>query len=179
MAERTEVIRGEIQETREQMAETVEALEYKANVPARAKDWVADKRDSVVSGVTGAKASVTSQASGITPDGDAVKQRSLRLKDTAERNPLGLVVAGAAVGFIAGMLSPSTEVEDEKIGPVADQVKSSAAEAGQEVLDHGKEIAQAAAQSAVETAKEEGKQHGEELSSSLQEKAQEVTQSES
>jgi hypothetical protein len=73
------------------------------------------------------------------------------------------------------VLAPSTRVEDEKLGPMADQVKSTAADAGQEALQHGKEVAKAAADSAVETAKEKGKQHGEELSSSLQEKARDVT----
>jgi len=160
MVERTEVIREEIEETRAQMSETVDALGYKANVPARAKDWAADTKDTVVSKV-----------SGVTPDGQAVKEKSLRLKDTAERNPVGLALAGAAAGFIAGLFTPSTRVEDEKLGPLSDQVKASAAEAGQEALQHGKEVAQEAAESAIETATEKGRQHAEELSGSLQEKA--------
>jgi len=146
------------------MGETVDALGYKANVPARAKGWMAGKKDTVVSTVTG-----------VTPDGQAIKQKGLRIKDTAERNPLGLVIAGAAAGFLAGLFTPSTRIEDEKLGPVADQVKAGAIEAGQEALQHGKEVAQAATESAVETAKDEGKQHSEELTSSLQEKARDVT----
>ena len=74
-----------------------------------------------------------------------------------------------------GIFAPSTRVEDEKIGPLADEVKSTATEAGQEALDHGKQVAKAAAESAVETAKHEGKEHGEELASSVQEKAREAT----
>jgi hypothetical protein len=163
VAEKSELIRSDIERTRAEMGDTVDALGYKANVPARTKDWVADKRDSVVSAV-----------SGMTPDGEDVKRRSLRMKDTAERNPLGLTLAGAAVGFVAGLLAPSTRMEDEKVGPLADEVKSSAAEAGQEALEHGKQVAQAAAGSAVETAKEQGREHGEELTSSLQDKAHDV-----
>jgi hypothetical protein len=163
MAEKSDVIRGEIEETRTRMGDTVEALGYKANVPARTKDWVSDKKDTVVSTV-----------SGVTPDGQAVKEKSLRMKDTAERNPLGLAIAGTALGFVAGLFTPSTRIEDEKLGPVADQLKSQAAEAGQEALEHGKQVAQAAAQSAAETAKEEGKQHGEELTASLQDKARDA-----
>jgi hypothetical protein len=54
---------------------------------------------------------------------------------------------------------------------MADELKSKAVEAGQEALEHGKQVAQATAESAVETAKAEGQRHSEELSSSLQEKA--------
>jgi hypothetical protein len=78
------------------------------------------------------------------------------------------------VGFVAGLFAPSTKFEDEKLGPISDQVKSQAADVGGEALEHGKQVAQAAAESAVETAKQEGKEHGEELSSSVQDKAREA-----
>jgi F0F1-type ATP synthase membrane subunit b/b' len=173
MAERSDEIRSEIERTREQMGETVEALEYKANVPARAKGWVADKKDAVVSSVSGAKDTVADAA----PDGQAVKQRAGAMRGTAEQNPVGLVIAGAAVGFLAGMLVPSTRIEDERVGPMADEVKSSATDAASEALDRGKQVAQEAAQSAVETAKEEGQRHGEELTESLQERARDTASS--
>src|SRR5215213_7886936 len=174
MAERSEEIRQEIEHTREEMGETVDALGYKADVPGRAKGWVGDKKDAVVSTVSGAKDSMTSRVSDTTPDREQIKQRAGRAKDMAERNPLGLAVAGAAAGFIAGLFTPSTRMEDEKLGPMADQVKSSAKEAGQEAMERGKEVAQSAAQSAVDTAKEEGREQGDELTSSLQEKARDM-----
>ena len=74
----------------------------------------------------------------------------------AQENPIGLAVGSIALGFVAGMLIPSTRVEDEKVGPVADQVKDSAKETGQEALERGKEVAQEAAQSAKETVQERG-----------------------
>lgn len=181
MVEKSDVIRGDIDRTRAQMGETLDALGYKANVPARAKGWVGQKKDAVVGGcgtavskLSGATDSVVTRVSGATPSSGEIQAGAGQLKDTAERNPLGLAVGGAAVGFVAGLLAPSTRMEDEKLGPVADQVKSNAADAGQEALQHGKEVAQAAAQSALETAKEQGKEHGEELSSSLQDKARDV-----
>jgi gas vesicle protein len=149
------------------MSDTVEAIGYKANVPARTKGWVAEKKGRVVSTV-----------SGVTPDGEAFKERSLRMKDTAERNPLGLALAGAAAGFIAGLFAPSTHIEDAKLGPMADQVKSTAADAGQEALERGKEVAQSAAQSAVDTAKEQGREQSQGLSESMQEKARQVAPTE-
>ncbi|HZT15671.1 MAG TPA: DUF3618 domain-containing protein [Gaiellaceae bacterium] len=182
MVERSDVIRSDIEQTREEMGDTLDALGYKANVPARAKGWATRKRDAVVGGcsslvsrVSGGTDSLVTRVSGVTPSKGDVQAGATRMKDTAERNPLGLALAGAAAGFVAGLFAPSTRVEDAKLGPVADQVKSHAADASQEALDHGKQVAQAAAQSALETAKEEGKQHGEELSSSLQDKARDVS----
>lgn len=156
MAERSDEIRREIETTRGRMGDTVDALGHKADVKGRARGWVGDKKDAVVSTVSDA-----------TPDREAVKRRGGAVKDTAERNPLGLAIAGAAAGFIAGILAPSTRMEDERLGPISDDVKSTAAEKGQEALEHGREVAGAAAQSAVETAKEEGAEHGRELADSV------------
>jgi gas vesicle protein len=170
MARTSEELKQEISQTREQMAETADALAYKADVPTRTKDWVGEKKDAVVSTVTG----VSSKVGDVTPDGAEVTQGVNRMKRLAERNPLGLAIGGAAVGFIAGVLLPSTRVEDERIGPMADEVKATAAEAGREALDRGKDVVQAAGATAIDTAKERGREEGEELSESLQEKARDV-----
>jgi gas vesicle protein len=95
-----------------------------------------------------------------------VKQGARQAVSTAQENPLGLAIGAVAVGFVAGMLIPSTSVEDEKIGPMADQLKDRVMETGQEALDHGKQVAQDVAQSAQETVKESGQQHAQELASS-------------
>jgi hypothetical protein len=163
VAERSEEIRDEIEETRERMGETVDALAYKANVPRRTKNWLGEKKDAVASSVRGH-----------TPEGQEVKQRFRGVKRTAERNPFGLAIAGAAAGFLAGLVAPSTRLEDEHVGPVADEVKSSATEAGREAFERGKQVAQEAGQTAVETAKERGKEQSEELTESLQDKARET-----
>jgi gas vesicle protein len=170
MAQTSDELKHEITQTREQMADTADALAYKADVPTRTKDWVGDKKDAIVSAVGGATATV----SDATPDGAEVAQSVGRLKRLAERNPVGLAIGGAAVGFIAGLLAPSTRMEDERIGPMADDVKATAAEAGREALDRGKDVVQEAGSAAIETAKERGREEGEELSESLQEKAREV-----
>jgi gas vesicle protein len=181
VVERSEVIRGEIGQTRSEMGETLDALAYKANVPARTKGWLGRKKDaamgaggSMVSAVSGATDSMISRVSGATPSGGDMQAGAGRVKDTAERNPVGLALAGAAVGFVAGILAPTTQIENEKLGPMADQVKETAAQAGQEALERGKEVAQSAAQSAVETAKEEGRSHADDLSSSVQERAKDA-----
>jgi gas vesicle protein len=171
MAERSEEIRHEIEQTREEMGDTVDALGYKADVPGRMKGWVGDKKDAVVDKVSGAASAVTDR----TPDRGQIKQGAGQAKSIVERNPIGLAIGGAAIGFIVGLVVPSTRVEDERIGEASDQVMQSAKEAGQEALDYGKDVAQSAFQSAKETVQEEGRSHGQELTESLQEKARDVT----
>jgi gas vesicle protein len=179
MGETPDEIRREIEQTRDEMGGTVEALSYKANVPARAKGWVADKKDTVVSAVAGTRDTVTSTLSDVTPDGKQVKSGGRRVVGLAQSNPLGVTIAGAAVGFVAGLLAPRTRIENENLGGMADQVKETAAGVGHEALKHGKQVAQAAAQSAADAAREQGREHGEELQSSLQEKVQDVSPSRS
>jgi gas vesicle protein len=179
MGETPDEIRHEIEQTRDQMGDTVEALSYKADVPARAKGWVADKKDTVVSAVAGTKDTVASKVSDVTPDSGQITSSGRRVVGAAQSNPLGLTIAGAAVGFVAGLLAPTTRVENEHLGAAADQVKETAADAGSEVLEHGKEVAKAAAQSAADTAREQGREHSEELQNSLQEKVHNVSPSRS
>jgi hypothetical protein len=142
-------IRNDIEETRARMGDTAEALGHKADVPGRAREAVSGKVDTV-----------KSKLSGSTPSGDDVKQGAQQAVGIAKENPLGLAIGGLAVGFVAGLLIPSTRVEDERIGPMADQVKEQAKETGQEAMERGKEVAQQAAQ----TAKEEGQRHAQEMS---------------
>ena len=141
-------IRNEIEDTRSRMGDTAEALGHKADVPGRAKEAISDRVESVKSTISGS-----------TPDKGDVKQGAQRAAGIAKENPLGLAVGATAVGFVAGLLIPSTRLEDEKIGPMADQVKDKAKETGQEALERGKHVAQEAA----ETVKEEGRQQAQEM----------------
>jgi ElaB/YqjD/DUF883 family membrane-anchored ribosome-binding protein len=166
-------IREEIEQTRGEMGETVEALGHKADLKTRAKENIADKRDRVKERITGAG----SRVGDATPDAEQVKHRAKRAAGVAQENPIGLALGSVAVGFIAGMLLPSTRVEDEKMGPMADELKERVKETGQEALERGKEVAQDAAQSAKETAQERGEQQAQELRDSAQQKAQETKSS--
>lgn len=185
MGEDPRAIREEIEETRERMGDTVDALAYKADVKTRAKESVSDKvssvkekvvgaRDSVSESVGGAKESVTGTVSDRTPDNEQVKQQAKRAVGVAQENPLGLALGSVAVGFVAGMLIPSTRVEHEKLGPVADQVKEKAQETGQAALEHGKQVAQDVAQTAKDAGQQAVQQTKEAAQSSGQEHAQQV-----
>jgi gas vesicle protein len=172
MGQDPDAIRDEIAETRERMGDTIDALGYKADVKTRAKENVSGKVEAVKErlGVAGQK------ANDATPDTDQVKHQVRRAAGIAQENPLGLAVGAVAVGFLVGLAVPSSNVEDEKLGPVADRLKDQAKETGQEALERGKEVAQSAAQSAADTVSEEGRKHGEELADSAKENAASVRQ---
>ena len=171
MGQEPDRIRAEIEATRADMSETVDAIGYKADVKSRAKENLQEKKESIV----GLKDKVVGGASERTPDSAEVKQQAKKAASVAQENPLGLAIGSLAVGFLAGMLIPSTRVEDEKLGEVSDQVLEKAKQTGQEALDRGKEVAQQAASSAAETAKETGHQQASEMRDSTQERAQSVT----
>jgi hypothetical protein len=169
-------IRREIEQTREQMGDTVDALSYKADVKERAKDSLRDRKEAVVGATQSVKERIVGAGQSVgdaAPDGEQVKQQAQRAKSVAQENPLGLAVGAVAVGFLAGLLVPSTRVEDEKLGPVADDVKAHAKQTGQEALEHGKQVAQDAAR----TAKESAQSHGEELRDTAKEHAQQAASS--
>jgi gas vesicle protein len=154
-------IRAEIEQTRAEMTETVDALGYKADVKTRSKEKIVGVKDRVV---------------GAAPDSAEVKYKARQTKSVAQENPIGLAVGSVAVGFLAGMLIPATRVEDEKMGQVSDSVIDKVRETGQEALEHGKQVAQEAAQSAQDTVKESGQQHAGEVKESAQQSAQAVKQ---
>ena len=158
MGQDPDTLRREVIETRQRMGETIDALGYKADVKTRTKENISGKVDSVKEKLGVA----TDKVSDATPDGQQVKQQAQRAVGIAQENPLGLAVGAAAVGFLAGLLVPSSRVEDEKLGPMADQVKEQAKEAGQEAVERGKHVAQQAA----ETAKEEGQKQAQEMAPS-------------
>jgi len=160
MGQDPDQIRQEIAQTREAMGQTVDAIGYKADVPARAKDKLSDTATRVKETVTG----TISQAGDKVPSRGRVRhtarQTAERASGLAQRNPLGMAAGAVALGFLAGLAVPSTRVEDERLGTVADQVKDQVKQTGQEVVERGGDVVRQAAGSAVETAKQEGQQHG-------------------
>jgi hypothetical protein len=150
-------LREELEQTRARVGEEVDAISYKTDVGARVSDYASEKKDAVTSKLSGAKDVVAKPI----PSRAQIRQA----RYTAERNPLGLAVGAAGVGFALGLLLPGTRMESEKLGPAGDKV----GEVAREGWEHGKQVAQETAQEAMEAAKQSTGRHGEELSSSLQE----------
>lgn len=176
MGQDPSTIREQVEQTRERMGDTVDALAYKADVPSRTKESVQEKVDAVKGRLGGVAGTVNER----TPDGQDVKQGARRAAGLAQENPLGLAIGAVAVGFLAGMLVPGSRVENEKIGPLADQVKDQARETVQTVAEHGKDAAQdvvsATADAAKEATKDAGQEHAEQARSDLQDQAESVRQ---
>lgn len=162
MGEASDHIREDIEQTRGRMGETVEAIGYKTDVKSRVKDNITDKKDAVISRVSDAM-----------PDGQQLKGGAQKV-GLSKQNPLGLGIAAVAVGFVVGTLLPSTDMEDERLGEMSDQVGEKAREAGQEALERGKDVAREAVESAKETVSDETGMQAEQMASSLRDKAQEV-----
>ena len=181
MGQDPDAIRQDIEQTRSEMSETVEAIGYKADVPSRAKDAVSEKVENVKSAVSGtatrAKEAVTGTTDRVgdaTPSRGEVKQTTRQAVGLAKENPLGLAIGAVAIGFLAGLAVPTTRVEDEKLGPMADQVKEKVKETGQEAVDRGKQVAQDVAGTAADTARSSAQDHGQGLAESARESAQDV-----
>ncbi len=182
MGQDPDAIRREIEQTRERMGETVEALGYKADVPTRTKEKVTGTVSGVKDKIIGTAGSVNEA----TPSTGDVKQAAQRGASVAQENPLGLAIGSIAIGFLAGMLIPTTNVENEKLGPMADQVKDQVQSTASEALEHGKQVAQDVASTAQEsvqqvaddvkqTAQESAQEHGEQVKQTAQENAASVT----
>ena len=140
----------------------MEPLGPKADVKGRIKGSVADAKDAV----TDRARSVVSTVTDAAPDTQDVKDGARKV-GLSKENPLGLAIGGAAVGFLAGLLLPTTRVEDEKLGPVSDELKDRASEAGSEALERGKHIAEETLESAKQAASDAASRTSDDTAPSL------------
>jgi hypothetical protein len=170
MGEEASHIREEIEQTRAEMGDTVDALAHKTDVKSRMKESFSDKKERLRNQMAG----TSSRIGGAAPDGEQVKEGARQAVGVAEENPIGLALGGVAAGFLAGMLMPSTKIEDQRVGPMADELKDKAKETAQEAVERGKEVTSQVTEQAVETAKEAGQEEAEALRASAVENAQEV-----
>jgi hypothetical protein len=195
MGQEPEEIRQEIEATRGRMEDTVEAIGYKTDVRARTKDKVTgakgrmmakitQAKDRAMDSIAGTKDTATSRLSDAPPSGGDLKEGVRRTAGVAQENPLGLALGSVALGFLGGMLVPSSSVEREKVGPVAEQVRDKVKETGQEALERAGQVMEQvpqAAQEAKQTAAEKVAQSAQEqasgLASSAKERAQDISRS--
>jgi hypothetical protein len=112
-------IRHEIETTRAQLGETVEALSYKADVPSRVKDAVNDRVEGVTSGIGDALATAQTAAA------DATARVAGGLGSTPEnaprtpppvlsaRSPLWIALAALAIVVLARVLLSHPPGDDD------------------------------------------------------------------
>ena len=110
MGEDARAIERQIEQTREHMGETVQALANKADVPGRMRRYVGEKREAVVSTVSGAREVVYGSTESVSEAGHDLGDKAMgvgheagrqarRAGGVARENPVGLAVGAAAVGF--------------------------------------------------------------------------------
>ena len=156
-----DVMQSEIDGTRSQIEDTVGALGHKADVKGRMAESVSNKKNAVVgvvgsgkNAVVGKVDALVSTVSGVVPDGEQAAAGAAKV-GVSKQNPVGIVIGGAAVGLLAGLMIPSTRMEDEQIGDVADHMKDTVKETGSEALQRSKQVAQDVATAASDSASEQ------------------------
>lgn len=126
-------LREEIEETRERLSDTADALAYKADVRRRMQD--------AITGTVGQARRAMSRASDAMPDPGEVQTNAMNVVNAVRENPLGLFFGMAAVGFLIGSLAPLTQLENEQLGPVVDQMKDRAANRVRETIATARDAA--------------------------------------
>ena len=123
-------------------------------------DRVSDTRDKLAE--TTSKLADQLNETGGTLQGQA--QTGLRI---VRENPLGLVLSGLAVGFLAGVLAPVTDIEREKIAPLRDELASRAQRAADDLVHHGRGVLEETAAAVTASASKHGQALAEELQTDL------------
>ena len=153
MTNNTEQIKADIEATRADLSQDVDALAQTvrpANVARRqknkARSAVFGAKDKAKSAVFGAKDTVMSSVSqvqsasgdALQSTGEAISSAPQVARQRAEGNPLAAGLIALGVGWLAGSLVPATRVERQ----AADALKKQAAPLTQEVSDMTKEAVQ-------------------------------------
>jgi ElaB/YqjD/DUF883 family membrane-anchored ribosome-binding protein len=89
--------------------------------------------------------------------GREVYQRTReRVVTTSEQHPLEVGLACLAVGAIVGLMLPTPQIVNRRLGPSVDRLRDRARDAGSELLQKGKRVVEAAASAAKVEAKTQG-----------------------
>jgi hypothetical protein len=87
---------------------------------------------------------------------DAYSRSRQRIATTAEHHPLEVGLVALAAGLMAGLAMRTPNAVNRKLGPAADRLRDRTREAGSEMLEKGKRVAQAATTAVKEEAEAQG-----------------------
>ncbi len=138
------------------MGDTVEALAYKTDVPARTRDAVSDR----VEAIKGRVSDFVSSATGaVGAAGDAIGDATSGAKEKAasavaampspsqavqtigtiaSNNPLGLAIGSVAAGFLIGLCLPVSDIERDRVGRIGERMTEQAKSAAADAVEQGK-----------------------------------------
>jgi ElaB/YqjD/DUF883 family membrane-anchored ribosome-binding protein len=136
----------EVEEARQRVAQDVRSVAENANVVDRAKENVQGKVDDAKSmmseRVRGAREKLESARETMQ---SSVQNMASNMRENMKNpnpmeNPIGMLFAGLAVGFLIGLALPVTRFESERIRPLTDDMKDRMRQAGSEVVRRGGEV---------------------------------------
>jgi len=82
---------------------------------------------------------------------DQKRFETSEIKVRAGDNPMLMLLGGLAVGFVVGMLVPVSRLENEQLGPVADDLRGRVREAGTQAVRRGGEVIKESIEAATES----------------------------
>ena len=192
MGQDPRAIRAEIEQTRARMGDTAEALAYKADVPARMKDAVNDRIETVrgtVNDVVDSVRSTATQGGAVLGSAlgaarrraSSVQMPNVHMPNVSmpnvqvpkmempsvqlprpsmiAENPIGLALGALAVGLLAGLMLPTTDLERERIGPLRDDLLDRAQTAGSDAIVHGRAVVEETLQTVSARAQDAAREH--------------------
>jgi ElaB/YqjD/DUF883 family membrane-anchored ribosome-binding protein len=132
----------EVEQARQRVAQDVRSVAENANVVERAKENVQGKVDDAKSAMSDQVRTARDKLA------DARDTMSTSMQSMRENignmnpmeNPIGMLLAGLAVGFLIGLVLPVTRFEAERIGPMTEDMKDRVRQAGTEVVRRGGEV---------------------------------------
>ena len=149
--ERSEV--REIDEARRRVANDVRSVAENANVAHRAKEQVQGRIDDAKDAVKDRVSDVRDRVSDVRDSlQDRMQSVASNMPINPMDNPMGMLFAGLALGFLVGLLLPVSRFESERLGPVTDEMKDRVRQAGTEVVRRGGEVIKDTIEAARETA---------------------------
>jgi hypothetical protein len=189
MGQRSEELRADIEQRRQDMGETIDAIEGRVSPSRiaqrrvdRAKSWAGGVRERVM-GSADTSASLTDRATGGVDQvkqtaqhlGESVGDAPAALAQTTRGNPL---VAGAiafGLGALVASLLPETEPERQAVESVQPQLQA-ATDAVREAGQHTLETTKTSAQDAVAELKDSASDHVEQIKDEATDAADQVKQ---
>jgi gas vesicle protein len=94
------------------------------------------------------------------PSGDDVKAKAQDAAGVAQDHPVAVTAGAAAVGLVAGLALPESDLEREKLAPTAQKVRADVQDRVQDTVEQVKHGAKDAVGSVADAVKDKGQEHG-------------------
>jgi len=132
----------QVEDARERVAQDVRSVAENANIVERTKETVQDKVDDAKSMVSDR---VRDAREKLETARDTMQESVQNMTGNLGNlnpmeNPIGMLLAGLAVGFLIGLALPVSRFEAERIGPITDDVKDRMRQARSEMMRRGGEV---------------------------------------